>query len=94
MSWLTGRSALPPDPRLDAAVARNLAAQQLVAETASQAEQEAEEHRESVEAAIKGVKHRTAQRLARKGFGRSMADAALEQIEARLRRELEDPHDP
>ncbi|WP_407529466.1 hypothetical protein [Methylobacterium oryzisoli] len=74
-------------------MARNLAAHGRVAKAAEEAERAAQEHTEKVEAAVAAVKARTESRLAKKGYGRTIADSALEQIAYRLKRELRGPDD-
>lgn len=90
MSWLFPSHSLQPDPRLEAAIARNLAAQRRVVRAADEAAKDAAASREQTIAAVDGMKQRTQARLAQPGYGRRMADSALEQMADRVKRELND----
>ncbi len=95
MSWLFPGLAPRPDPRVEAAIARNLLAQEMAATASEGAVHAADENREHVLAAVDGMKQRTKERrIARPGYGRRAADSALEQMADRVRRELGDDHDP
>lgn len=90
MSWLFPSHNLGPDPGLEAAIARNLAAQRRVVRAADEAAETAVASREQTIAAVDGMKQRTQARLAKRGYGRRAADSALEQMADRVKRELGD----
>lgn len=95
MSWLFPSLVSGPDPRIEAAIARNLLAQQRAGAASDGAAEAAADNRESVLAAVDGLKQRTQTRRAGpRGYGRRMADSALEQMADRVKRELGDDHDP
>jgi hypothetical protein len=89
MSWLWQGPASRHDPRVEAAIARNLEAQERVAVQAEQAEQASAENRADVHQAVEGMKARTAARLARKSWSRDIAEAALQQMAERRAKEGE-----
>lgn len=64
MSWLGFNRSDRSDPRLTAAIARNIRAQERVGTAADAAGHAAEDNRESVEAAVHGLEQRTEQRRA------------------------------
>ncbi len=90
MSWLFPSHSVRPDPGVEAAIARNLAAQRRVARVADAAVKDAAASREQTIAAVDGMKQRTQARLAQRGYGRRAADSALEQMADRVKRELND----
>ncbi len=91
MSWLFPGLAPRTDPRIDAAIARNVLAQQRAGAASDGAAQAAADNREGVLAAVDGMKKRTkARQGGPPGYGRRAADSALEQMADRVKRELGD----
>lgn len=91
MSWLFPGLVSGPDPRIEAAIARNLLAQQRAGAASEGAARAAADNREGVLAAVDGLKQRTkARRASVPGYGRRAADSALEQMAERVKRELND----
>lgn len=66
MSWLFPSHNIGPDPGLEAAIARNLAAQKRVVRAADEAAETAVASREQTVAAVDEMKQRTQARLAKR----------------------------